>query len=93
MKSILSQLFDGEIYPIRDCLPYSEEYLNKQSTSNQHQEDFIKKLKKLDPSLCEEYLKTDEEILAVNYLAGKEAFIYGFCLGTKIISEVLTKDI
>ncbi|WP_432404802.1 DUF6809 family protein [Wukongibacter sp. M2B1] len=87
MKSILEELYDGNIYPDELIISKKPEYrlLNKKIS------DMLTMWKK---KLAEDDYKQLEELMNLqseaSYLEASESFMYGFRLGTLIMIEVLT---
>lgn len=85
MSKILEDLYNGLIDPAEhhsDRISEYEAILKEQST---HYNDFIKKL---DPSLAQEFMNImDEQINTVPFELS-EAFTDGFRLGAKMMIEV-----
>lgn len=92
MKNILLQLYNGEISPSEQFQPKIEEYKNIHEKNYCHYENFIKKLEKLEPPLHEEFIKIMDEQLDSLSLEISEMFINGFCLGAKMMIEILDTD-
>ena len=87
MKSVLEQLYDGEIYPAEQVNVRTEGYQQMRREHYSHYEDFIEQLKTLNPPLDERFIEIMDEQL--DALETAETFIFGFRLGAKIILEVL----
>ena len=51
MKSLLLQLYNGEVYPAEQYTPKTAEYRKLRQEHYNHYEDFIKQLKLLEPPL------------------------------------------
>ncbi|RGG65196.1 hypothetical protein DXD76_13380 [Firmicutes bacterium TM09-10] len=89
MKSVLEQLYDGEIYPAEQVNVRTEGYQQMRREHYSHYEDFIEQLKTLNPPLDERFIEIMDEQLDALPLETAETFIFGFRLGAKIILEVL----
>lgn len=89
MKSVLEQLYDGEIYPAEQVNVRTEEYRQMRREHYSHYEDFIEKLKTLNPPLDERFIAIMDEQIDAFPLETAETFIFGFRLGARIILEVL----
>ena len=98
MKSVLEQLYDGEIYPAEQVnVRTGTAFLKRNSPFGQkmrrehysHYEDFIEQLKAFNPPLSERFIEIMDEQLDALPLETAETFIFGFRVGAKIILEVL----
>ena len=89
MKSVLEQLYDGEIYPAEQVNDRTEGYQKMRREHYSHYEDFIEQLKAFNPPLSERFIEIMDEQLDALPLETAETFIFGFRLGAKIILEVL----
>lgn len=92
MKSLLLQLYGGEIFPAEQYTPKTEEYRKLRREHCKHYEDFIKQLKVLDPPLDKRFIEIMDEQLDVFPLEMSEMFIDGFCLGARMMIEIYQKD-
>ena len=92
MKSILLQLYDGEISPAEQYLPKTEEYRQMRREHCHHYEDFIQTLKTLNPPLNKRFIEIMNEQSNIVSLEMAEIFIDGFRLGTKMMIEVYEND-
>lgn len=85
-KTLLQQLYDGEIYPAEQIVPKSPEYtelLRKLGTEKQY---FRERLSVSDRERFEEMGDMHLEIAS---LCGYEDFTYGFRLGAGLMIEAL----
>lgn len=57
MKSLLLQLYNGEISPVEQYSPQMKEYKKLRQEHYQHYKEFIKQLENLSPSLDKNLLK------------------------------------
>lgn len=88
MKSILEQLYDGEIFPAEQYSPKEKEYRKIYREHYSHYEDFIEILSKLNPPLDKRFIEImDEQMDEIPYYFS-EMFIDGFRLGAKVMAEV-----
>ncbi|NJD02078.1 MAG: hypothetical protein FIA99_05665 [Ruminiclostridium sp.] len=87
MKTILEELFDGNIYPDELIIPKAPEYrfLNKKISDTI--ETLKEKLPENDYKQLEELLDLRSETSSQDATA---SFLYGFKLGANIMIEVLT---
>lgn len=86
MSTLLQQLYNGEIYPAEQYLPYLEEYKAMRRKHIENCDDF---LKKIGSPLDKEFLKIMEEELDTLPLDFFQMFSDGFKLGAKLMIEVL----
>lgn len=92
MKSILLQLYNGDLAPIEDYQPQLEEYKKKLEESKQRECDFAAKLS--------EPLRAEFEQIIADYielipLEISDVFIRGFKTGVRLMGESIysgTKD-
>lgn len=93
MKSILSALYDGKIFPTEQFAPRSEEYHKIQQEHSQRYDEFIEILKALDPPLdkqLDELMAEELDMLPTEF---SEVFVDGFRLGAKIMFEIFQEDL
>ncbi|MEW4411423.1 DUF6809 family protein [Clostridium sp. AN503] len=88
MQEILKQLYNGEISPAEQYLPFMEEYKKLWKEQYQHYEDFVQELNKLSTPLGDRFIKIMNEQLETIPLELSEMFIDGFRLGVKMMIEV-----
>ena len=88
MKSILLRLYDGEFYPAEQFNLKTEEYRSLRQKQYQHYEDFIEKLKSLDPPLHEKFIDIMDEQLDTVPLELSGTFLDGFRLGARMMIEI-----
>ena len=55
MKSILSELYEGKIFPAEQYSPRSEEYRQIHQSHYKHYDNFIETLSKLEPPLDKQF--------------------------------------
>lgn len=63
MKSLLLQLYKGEVFPTEQYTPKAEEYRKPYQEHYKHYKDFIKQQKVLEPSLDKQFIETMDEQL------------------------------
>ena len=85
MKSILEQLYEGEIYGVDRYKTTVKQHRKKRKKLAEIEERF---LSKLDQPLREEYSDLTDRLIDLLPYESEEAFIDGFCLGARIILEV-----
>ncbi len=85
MKSILEQLYVGEIYPAEKSMPKSREY---RESCNALSED-IKALKETHTDMEKELESVLNRYSRVCALEIEDMFYYGFRLGVKLMAEAL----
>ncbi|MEK4112140.1 hypothetical protein ABIC86_000280 [Paenibacillus sp. DS2363] len=89
MKSILEEIYYGNLRPEENIVPKDSEYrsINKEITANI--EKFQKKLSEDDFKQLEELLDMIDNINSTNSC---EAFVTGFKIGTLITNEVFQRE-
>lgn len=92
MKSLLLQLYDGEVFPAEQYTPKTEEYRKLRQEHYKHYEDFVKQLKVLEPPLDKRFVEIMDEQLDTLPLEMSEMFIDGFRLGARMMIEIYQKD-
>ncbi|MBS5065750.1 MAG: hypothetical protein KHZ58_18510 [Hungatella hathewayi] len=93
MKSILQQLYEGELHPSEQYCPQIEEYKIIRQKQYQHYEDFIHTLNSFDTSLQSQFVRImDEQLETVPY-EFSQMFIEGFRLGARMMIEIYGNDI
>lgn len=92
MKSILSALYGGEIFPAEQYYPKTEEYRRLYQNHYRHYEDFISILSKLDPPLDKQFIQIMDEQLDIMPNEFSEMFIDGFRLGARIMIEIFQNE-
>lgn len=88
MDSILNQLYNGQIYPAEQYRPLLKEYKEIHEQYNRHYKILIDKIKKINPSLEEEFTAILDRQLHVSSLELSQMFIDGFRLGAQMMIEV-----
>ena len=83
MKSILTELYEGNIFPAEQYSPRSEEYRQIHQSHYKHYDNFIETLSKLEPPLDKQFIKIMDEQLDVIPYEFSEMFIDGFRLGAR----------
>ena len=93
MKSILSELYEGKIFPAEQYSPRSEEYQKIHQEHYQHYDDFIETLSKVNPPLDKKFIEIMDEQLDVIPYEFSEMFIDGFRLGARIMIDIFQGDL
>ena len=92
MKSILSELYEGNIFPAEQYSPRIEEYRQIHQSHYKQYNNFIETLSKLEPPLDKQFIKIMDEQLDVIPFEFSEMFIDGFKLGAKMMAEVFRSE-
>lgn len=92
MKSILTQLYEGKLYPLGANAASSDTYRKIREEHHQRHEDFQKKLEQLDPALPAQFTKIMDDLFEELPLDVSESFINGFCLGAKMMIEIYLNE-
>ena len=87
MKSILEDLYRGNVCPSTDCRQGSAQKRVMQELVASHHHNLYKTLTDEQKTLLAEFDNSDTELIDINEL---EVFIYAFKLGMRIAIEVLT---
>ena len=87
MKSILEDLYRGNVCPSTDCRQGSAQKRMMQELVASHHHNLYKTLTDEQKALLTEFDNSDTELIDINEL---EVFIYAFKLGMRIAIEVLT---
>lgn len=85
-KSILQQLFDGEICPSENIYPDTPEY-NEAKKSLSEEKELL--LDTLSGETLERFKKIDDLHYDISGMYGYECFAHGFTIGTLIMLEVM----
>ena len=93
MRTILKQLYDGDIFPAEQFYPKEEEYKALRKKHFTHYDDFRKKVEALSPELSQEFVQIMDEQLDTVPLEFSEMFIDGFRLGARMVIEIYGNDI
>lgn len=92
MKSILRQLYDGELYPAEQLCSQLEEYREKRGHYSSNYDNFLQKLSSMNPQLGEQFSQIMEEQMELIPYEGSELFINGFRMGAKMMLEILWQN-
>lgn len=87
MKSILEELYGGEVYPAELIVPKDPEYNETNQKISDALDAWKKKLSEDDFKQLETFLNM---ISCSNSIEATSTFVYGFKLGAAIAIEVLT---
>lgn len=88
-KTLLQQLYDGEIYPAEDVNPKNPKYRELCRKVGEEREYFRNKFSGSDREQFDEMDNLYQEITAIY---GYEDFSFGFRLGAGLMAEALIKD-
>lgn len=89
MKNILEQFFDGEVIPCEMKIKRTKEYLSAIDTVDKVQ---AKLLASLNDEEKELYYKCSDSRNIISGIESEQFFIYGFKLGAKLQTEILSGD-
>ena len=92
MKSLLSQLYEGELMPVEMYVNKGQEFLEKRREHYNHYDNFIHKLSLLDPPLDKEFIQIMDEQLDTVPIDFSETFIHGFKMGSRMMVEIFQED-
>ena len=92
MKSVLQQLYDGEIAPAELYAKRLNEYQQLIHENGEYIEAFQEKLSKINPDLGDQFM----DILEKHWLEAPweytQLFIDSFCLGARLMLEICEKE-
>lgn len=89
MKSILEELFYGNVCPNTDCRYKDKQTKELMSYVANHHDTLLKELTDKQKEILEKFDDCCSEITDINE---REIFIYAFKLGMRIAIEVLSSD-
>ncbi len=89
-KSILKQLYDGDIYPAEAIVPREPDYRKLCRESERLAEKFRKGLMPEDKKQIEEIAQLEKRIANMQTF---ESFAYGFRLGTALMTDIISANI
>ena len=92
MKSIIKQIYDGNLDPSNLCRGHSETHFTAQAKYKKYEAIFSNKLRQMDPSLVHEFNKVIDAHFEVYAPGDEDIFETGFCLGAKLISEIMNSS-
>lgn len=88
-KSLLQQLYDGDIYPAENILPKDPRYKELCREIGVKADDFKEKLSLEDKAVFEQIKEIEEQI---SVLFSFENFSYGFRLGVMFMTDTFMSD-
>lgn len=88
MGSILKDLYDGNIFPTEQSRLQMEENQRARQEKLVDCDEFVQKLKKIDPALADQFIGIMDEQLETLPSETTDAFIDGFRLGARMMIEV-----
>ncbi len=92
MKSILEQLYDGEIHPAAYFFPKSEDYHALVHEHGRQYQELIEKLKDSAPSLIKPFTEFADKYSELLSPYMSAMFLPSFCLGAKMMIEIYEKS-
>ena len=90
MKSILEELFYGNICPSTDCRSDDKEVKKLRGYIADHHENLLKTLNDEQKEILEKFNDCYDELTDINE---REIFVYAFRLGMRIAIEVLSPNV
>ena len=88
MRSILEELFYGNICPNTDCRSQDKETKQLMGYIADHHDNLLSTLKDQQKEILEKFDDCYNELTDINE---REIFTYAFTLGAKIVFEILSK--
>ena len=89
METILQQLYRGGLFPAEWFFPNQAEYRKLTREYGQHYQEFISVLKELDTPLDKQFSQVMDEWLETTAFEFTETFRGGFCMGAKLMLEIM----
>lgn len=93
MKSILHQLYEGELTPIEDYQPLLQEHQKLLERQSLRCSRIQKELEKLNPDLLATFTELMENYERETYFDTAQMYVDGFCLGMKIMAEAYNMEL
>lgn len=93
MNSILTALYNGDLFPPIQYVPQSEEYIKLRQKLSDHYDDFYETLQNINPDLAKRFASIMEEQLDVSVFDDKETFMGSFCLGARLMIEIFQHNL
>ena len=90
MRSILEELFYGNICPNSDCRSHNKETKQLMGYIADHHDNLLSTLNDQQKELLEKFDDCYNELTDINE---REIFLYAFKLGMRIAIEVLTSNV
>ena len=88
MRSILEELFYGNICPNTDCRSHDKETKQLMGYIADHHDNLLSTLNDQQKEILEKFDDCYNELTNINE---REIFTYAFTLGAKIVFEILSK--
>ena len=88
MRSILEELFYGNICPNTDCRSQDKETKQLMGYISDHHDNLLSTLNDQQKEILEKFDDCYNELTDINE---REIFTYAFTLGAKIVFEILSK--
>lgn len=88
MSNILEELYYGNLEPIGNTRPRSDEYQKKDQQYSKNRSAFEETLKNLDDDLFQAFVRLSNQSSCLNVDEEAEAFQLGFCMGVSMMQEV-----
>ena len=92
MKSVLQQLYNGEIAPAELFTKQLKEYQELIHENGTYIEDFQETLSKINPDLGERFIDILEQHWQEAPWEYTQLFIDSFCLGARLMLEICEKE-
>ena len=89
MRSILEELFYGNICPNTDCRSHDKETKQLMGYIANHHDNLLSTLSDHQKEILEKF---DDCFAELTSITERDIFVYAFCLGAKIAIEVMCFD-
>ena len=92
MKSILQELYYGNLEPCEQFEPISDAYKKEQKKQIVHYEELESKLMETDPELFKLFVQVYDDIFLTVPYKTEAAFICGFRMGSRFMLDALETE-
>lgn len=92
MNTLLQQIYNGNLCPPKHSKPKTKAYEFMEQKHMLHYKKFMKKLKKANPALVEQFMEILDEQATENLFEFSQIFIDGFKMGAKMMIEIFETD-
>ena len=93
MNKILSDLYNGDLFPPIQYVPKSQEYFKLRQKLSEHYDDFYTTVQNINPDLAKQFASIMEEQLDVSVFDDKETYMGSFCLGARLMIEIFQHNL
>ena len=90
---LLQDLYRGNLTPIEQFQPITEEYKEQRKKQYREYEECKKKLKALDTSLLLDFQELYDQLYFDIPFEQESVFVYGFRIGARIMLEIMEEKV